>query len=202
MFEPEQLDCDDSNLLSTEQINVIAFPKRFSRNPSVLENQLKELLKSIERLRPLSNRHAVMPGIKNFVDKQRNLTDKNVRNICYMNSIIFFLSSIDEVVSRALSYLKTLDSSWTVENLLEDGRKRTKTPTSKALLICGPQLDLVQNLCTFLVTMRSTNLLTMMHENYNYKEDRVIVDPSRFMWSFFESSKVAESNRGNLCCVE
>ena len=112
MFEPEQRDCNDSNLLSTQEISLVTFPNQFSRNVSILEKQLHELLKSIELLRPLSKRDAVMPGIKNFVNKQRNMTNKNVRNICYMNSIIFFLSSIDEVVARALSFLRNRHSRW------------------------------------------------------------------------------------------
>ena len=195
LFEPQPESITDTNILSTTEINMIDFPKQFSRNLEVLEEQIKSILQSIQNIRPINERKIIMPGLRNFYGNSRNKTSKDVRNICYMNAIIFVLSSCDSIVLNALSYLQT-NRSWSVNvDLLEEGRGKTKT-TAKPVVIGRTDLSFAENLSTLLVAMRSKNLPRILEEAYNYKESRVILDATKVVQSFYETTEKSVEKRG------
>jgi hypothetical protein len=196
LFEPQSQGNTDTNTLSTKEIKTIGFPKHFSRNVEVLEEQIKSILQSIQNIRPINDRKIIMPGLRNFYGSSRNKTIKDVRNICYMNAIIFVLSACDSIVSNALSYLKSTNPSWSVNvDLLEESRVKTKT-TSKPVVMGRTDLSFAENLSTLLVAMRSKNLPHILEETYNYKESRVILDATKIVKSFYDTTGKSADERG------
>jgi hypothetical protein len=200
MFETSPLHvARPDDFLSNEDIKLITLPKRFSRDVGVLESQLRSMLDSVINLRPINRRYVTMPGLKNVIGNGRNLTSKGVKNICYLNASIFFLSSIDTVVDKAYMFLKSHNPSFTIEDLLENslGRSKTKSPSTKAVITGKSNESFLYNMCVVLVAMRSKNLKSIVLEKYNYRHDRIIIDSTLVASSFYKEVGISEADQGN-----
>jgi hypothetical protein len=197
IFEPEPSHHKGKNFLSSSEISMIGLPKTLSRDPMVLVQQLKKILQSVQNIRPLTPRENLMPGLKNFVGSSRNVKNKKVRNVCYFNALVFALSSCDSIVEKALSYLKSINPSWAVNvDLLQHGRKKPKSGTSVAPLIGHEGSRFVENFSNLLVAMRAQDLPRIFEETINYKEDRLILDPTFVLTSFYKESDIPEKKQG------
>ena len=197
IFEPEPSHHKGKNFLSSSEISMIGLPKTLSRDPMVLVQQLKKILQSVQNIRPLTPRETLMPGLKNFVGNSRNVKNKKVRNVCYFNALVFALSSCDSIVEKALSYLKSINPSWAVNvDLLQHGRKKPKSGTSVAPLIGREESRFVENFSNLLVAMRAQDLPRIFEETINYKEDRLILDPTFVLTSFYKESDIPEKKQG------
>jgi hypothetical protein len=197
IFEPEPQQHNGKNFLSSTEINMIGLPKTLSRDPMVLVQQLKKILLSVQNIRPLTPRENIMPGLKNFVGKSRNVKSKTVRNVCYFNALTFALSSCDSIISNALSYLKSVNPDWMVNvDLLQPGRKKPKSGTTVAPLIGREESSFVENFCNLLVAMRAQDLPRVFEEAINYREDRLILDPTIVLASFYTELGIPQAKQG------
>jgi hypothetical protein len=194
MFESQPVNYSP-HFITNEEIQIL-LPKQFSRDPHVCEDQILRLLDSIRSLRPLSRREEIMPGLKNVIGNQRNLTLNTVRNMCYFNAATFMLSSIDEIVHQALVFVKNENSSFKIEDALDDNRKKTKTPSARDVVIGKKEWTFKYNMCVLLISMRYKTLKDMVFQKYNYQADSVVIDSTLVAGALFTELNIGAKDQG------